>query len=698
MFFCCKMTIYQIKNFENLCVFPQNYLTASRFFGTIYFNKKLIKHGLKKGTDMADKNKKSKKQQNPFISDGQLASFGRGENFSGYDFLGAHPAEIYAESGYSFAVWAPNAQSVSVVGDFNGWDIDANVMNPQGSSGVWHCFIKGVHELQCYKYYIKAKDGSAFYKADPYAFFAQVRPETASVTYDINGFKWSDEKWIGERRSTAPYDKPMLIYEMHLGSWKRHEDGSFYTYRETADELVDYLCEMNYTHVELMPVTEYPFDGSWGYQVTGYFAATSRYGKPKDFMYFVNKCHRRGISVIVDWVPAHFPRDAHGLARFDGTAVYEYANPAKGEHKEWGTYVFDYGRPEVVSFLISSAMFWMDKFHIDGIRVDAVSSMLYLDYGRTEWIPNKYGGRENLEAIEFFKKLNAAVFEKYPNVLMIAEESTAWPLVTKPVRDGGLGFNYKWNMGWMNDMLRYMSMDPYFRRGNHNILTFSMMYAFSENYILPLSHDEVVHGKGSLIQKMSGLYGQKFESLKTFFMYQMAHPGKKLLFMGGEIAQFIEWRYYESLEWHLLNQDRHRKFREFMRCLNEFYVKNKAFWEIEDSWDGFEWINPDDCDRSVISFVRRGRKKRDEVVVVCNFTPVRYNKYVLGAPSAGNYAEVFSTNDSEYGGNGRERKSYRAKKGAFRSMPYTLEIDLEPMSAVYLKRTSPAKKKQGGDK
>lgn len=636
---------------------------------------------------MTTKKKDTVKNENPFISTLQLAQFNNGTNFRAYEFMGAIPSEIYGERGYSFAVWAPNAKSVSVVGDFNGWDTAMHPMNPQGSSGVWHCFIKNVKEGQCYKFYIEAKDGTSLYKADPYARLAQLPPETASVTYDISGFNWTDEGWMKKRSESSPYHRPMLIYEMHLGSWRTKSDGSLKNYTEAADELCSYLKEMSYTHVELMPLTEFPFDGSWGYQVTGYFASTSRYGTPKEFMYFVNKCHENGISVIMDWVPAHFPRDAHALARFDGTPIYEYPNPLKGEHKEWGTLVFDYGRQEVCSFLLSSAFYWLDMFHIDGLRVDAVSSMLYLDYGRQEYMPNKYGGKENLEAIEFLQKLNVLTFEHYPNILMIAEESTAWPKVTKPVSDGGLGFNFKWNMGWMNDMLRYMSMDPYFRRDNHNLLTFSMMYAFSENYILPLSHDEVVHGKGSLIQKMSGLYGQKFDSLRAFMMYKMAHPGKKLLFMGGEIAQFIEWRYYEQLEWNLLDMEKHREYHEFMKELNRFYNENKPFWEIEDSWDGFEWINADDRDRSVVSFVRRAKKKTDEVIVICNFTPVEYKNYVVGVPRQGIYTPVLSSDSIKFGGSGRKIKPISAKKKPQNTMPYSIEVDIPPMSALYLKRT-----------
>lgn len=637
---------------------------------------------------MATQGKIKKNGSNPFIDDESLESFNLGRNFSSHSFMGAVRAEIFGDTGYSFAVWAPRAAAVSVVGDFNGWDYEKNKMHPQGTSGVWHCFVKGVEEGQNYKFCITDKSGNKIYKADPYARRAQLRPETASVTCDLSSYVWNDKKWMDAREKTPPYDRPMLIYEMHLGSWRTHSDGSFYTYRETADELVEYLKKMSYTHVELMPVTEYPFDGSWGYQVTGYFAATSRYGAPEDFMYFVDKCHQNNIGVIMDWVPAHFPKDEYGLARFDGMPEYEYPDPRKGEHKEWGTYVFDYGKGEVVSFLISSAVFWAEMYHIDGIRVDAVSSMLYLDYGRTEWLPNKYGGHENLEAIDFLKTLNLTMFERFPNILMIAEESTAWPLVTHPVHDGGLGFNYKWNMGWMNDILRYMSMDPYFRKDNHNLLTFSMMYAFSENYILPISHDEVVHGKCSLVQKMAGLYDQKFDSLRTFFMYKTAHPGKKLLFMGSEFAQFIEWRYYEALEWKMLEFEKHRQFSEFVAALNKFYVSCKPLWEIEDSWDGFEWINADDKSRSIVSFVRRGKKPTDEIVVICNFTPVEYKDYVVGVPRRGKYTEVFTTDRPEFGGGGHTPISAQAKKRAVNLMPYSICVDVAPMSASYIKRTN----------
>jgi 1,4-alpha-glucan branching enzyme len=626
-------------------------------------------------------------KNNPFNDDFDVYTFNVGNNFKSYKLLGAHKCSLNEKEGYRFVVWAPNAKSVSVAGNFNSWSENANPMTKMGESGLWQAFVENLGDGEIYKYYIEPKEGEGFYKSDPYAFFSQLRPDNASVTYQTEGFKWTDRAFEEKKGKNPPYSSPMNIYECHLGSWKMHSDGSFYTYREMAEELVPYLKDMGYTHLEIMPVTEYPFDGSWGYQVTGYFSATSRYGEPKDLMYFIDKCHKAGIKVIMDWVPAHFPRDAFGLAKFDGTPTYEYADPRVGEHKEWGTLVFDYSKTEVVSFLISSAMFWADVYHMDGIRVDAVSSMLYLDYARTDFIRNKNGGNENLEAIEFLRRLNEAMFAAHPNILMIAEESTAWPMVTKPRDVGGLGFNYKWNMGWMNDNLRYMAMDPLFRRGNHNLLTFSMMYAFSENYILPLSHDEVVHGKASLVGKMSALYDGKFDSLRAFLGYYMAHPGKKLLFMGGEIAQFLEWRFYESLEWHLLEDYHHKRFQDYVRDLNHFYIKNKPFWEIEDSWDGFEWINANDADHSIVSFIRRGKAKGSEVYVVSNFTPVEYKEYSIGVDKKGLYEQVFSSNEEGYGGSGTgnyalvESKPYECdgKKNS-------ITICVPPMTTMYFKR------------
>ncbi len=485
----------------------------------------------------------------------------------------------------------------------------------------------------------------------------------------------------------------MSIYETHLGSWKMHDDGSFWNYREMAGELVDYVKNMGYTHIEIMPVCEYPYDGSWGYQVTGYYSINSRYGNPTDFKYFVDKCHEAGIGVIMDWVPAHFPKDAHGLAKFDGTCLYEHPDSRRGEHYEWGTLIFNWEKSEIFSFLISNAIFWLSEYHLDGLRVDAVSSMLYLDYNRRdgEWLPNKYGGKENIEAIEFFRKLNSEVFLRFPNTLMIAEESTAWGGVTHPVQEGGLGFNFKWNMGWMNDILKYMSMDPYFRRFNHNLVTFSFMYAFSENYILAMSHDEVVHGKKSLIEKMYGTYEEKFAGLRLFLAYMFAHPGKKLLFMGDDIAQFIEWRYYEGLDWQLLNYEMHQKFNLYCKSLNSFYTSQPALFENEQSWDGFKWINANDSEHSIISFIRYSKDKKDRVICVANFTPVGYNAYTIGVPKSGVYEVIFSTNDEKFGGDGTGIGKYMAKKESFGELDYSIKITVPPLSAMYIKKGKLAK-------
>lgn len=633
------------------------------------------------------------------VTDFALYLFGEGTNHQAYDMLGAHPHCKDGVSGYRFAVWAPNAARVSVTGAFNGWDTDSNPMEQIGATGVWYAFVPGVARGCMYKYAITDRAGNLHYKADPYAFYAELRPGTASVTEDLSGYDWHDKKWQKKKEMQAPYDQPMLIYEVHPGSWKRAEDGSFLTYRQLAEQLVPYVKDMGYTHIELMPVAEHPFDGSWGYQTTGYYAVTSRYGTCEDFMYFVDYCHQNDISVILDWVPAHFPRDAYGLRQFDGTPLYEYADPRIGEHKEWGTLVFDYTKNQVVSFLISNAYFWFDQYHIDGLRVDAVSSMLYRDYDRRdgEWIANEYGGKENLEAIRFLQELNKVIFAHFPNALMIAEESTAWPKITKPVHEGGLGFNYKWNMGWMNDTLRYMSMDPYFRKYNHNILTFLMFYAFSENYILPLSHDEVVHGKRSLIDKMYGSYEEKFAQLKQYYAYAIAHPGKKLLFMGGEFGQFIEWRPSEELDWMLLDYESHDNLHKFVRNLNHFYLENKALWQIEDSWDGFTWINANDEDNSVISFIRRGKAKGSEVIVVCNFTPVRRDSYLIGVPSSGEYVIALSSDDKRFGGASKTGTTVKARKKSFGEFKYSLELELAPLTTIYLKK-KPRPKKRAADK
>ena len=585
----------------------------------------------------------------------------------------------------TFRVWAPNAKSVSVVGDFNGWNRDCHKMENIGY-GVWQTEIENIAKFTTYKYSIEASDGRTVLKSDPYARHFETAPANASKVYTDN-YKWNDGEWIANKKQKNIYESPVNIYEVHAGSWKKYEDGNFFDYVTLAKELSAYLKEMNYTHVEFMPITEYPFEGSWGYQVTGYFAPTSRYGTPEQFKMFVDIMHQNGIGVILDWVPAHFPRDGHGLFRFDGTPCYEYADPRKGEHKEWGTVVFDYGKTQVKNFLISSACFWIKEYHIDGIRVDAVASMLYLDYNRRdgEWMPNIHGGHENLEAIEFLRDVNAGAFDTDSNVLMIAEESTAWPMVTKPAFDGGLGFNFKWNMGWMNDMLRYMSLDPYFRKHNHDCLTFSFFYAFSENFVLPLSHDEVVHGKCSMIGKMSGEYEQKFASLKAFYAYMMAHPGKKLLFMGQEFAQFIEWNYEQELDWLLLQYDAHKNMQTFVKDLNKFYLDYSQFWEIDYSWEGFEWISHDDNSQSIIAF-RRKNKEGDEIITVCNFVPVGREDYKIGVPILGSYKRIFCTDDVKYGGQTEPKTvGYKAVKNPMHGYDYSVSLDIPPMSVSYYK-------------
>ncbi len=622
--------------------------------------------------------------------------FHQGNNAKAYEFYGAHRTD---GDRVVFRVWAPRAQAVSVVGDFNGWNNDANYMYrmPDGSS--WECFVDGIKQFDTYKFCITTADGSRILKADPYAFHSETRPDTASKFYDIEGYEWSDEKWLRERKKSA-YESPMNIYEVHAGSWKVHGEEIFYSYRQLADELTKYVKDMGYTHIELLPLSEHPFDGSWGYQVTGYFAPTSRYGEPKDFMYFVDKCHEAGIGVILDWVPAHFPKDAHGLYNFDGQPLYEYEDMLKGEHKQWGTRVFDYGKNEVRSFLTSSALFWLDKYHIDGLRVDAVASMLYLDYCREDgqWRPNKNGGNENLEAIEFLQKLNTAIFREYGDVLMIAEESTAWPMVSKPVCDGGLGFNFKWNMGWMNDCLRYFSLPGIHRKFNHNNLTFSFFYAFSENFVLPISHDEVVHGKCSLIGKMPGEYEEKFAGVRSFLGYMMAHPGKKLMFMGQEFGQFIEWNYKQGLDWLLLDYEAHRKLQHFVKTINELYKSTPALWQVDYDWTGFNWISADDADNSVIAF-RRIDKNGKEVIAVCNFTPVMRENYCIGVPTSGTYKVLMNTDSEEFGGKGTGTTgSVRSKKTPMHGLENRISLDLPGLSVIYLKAPTPRKKKENAAK
>ena len=612
--------------------------------------------------------------------------FLQGESVRAYEFLGSHFENWDGLNGVVFRVWAPNAQSVSVVGDFNGWNSDANYMS-RGEGGIWELFIAGVPEFSCYKYCIETPWGDRVLKTDPYAFHCQTRPDNASRTYNIYGYEWNDEAWFQYKKEHPHRHQPINVYEMNAGSWKKYADGNFYSYRALADELVPYVKKMGYTHIEFMPLTEYPFDGSWGYQVTGYFAASSRYGEPKDLMYLIDRCHQEGIGVILDWVPAHFPKDAHGLARFDGTGCYEYEDWRIGEHKEWGTYIFNYSRYEVRSFLISSAMFWLDMFHVDGIRVDAVASMLYLDYNRKdgEWVANCYGGRENLVAVDFLQKLNTVTHLHHPEVMMIAEEITAWPGVTRPVQDLCLGFDYKWNMGWMNDMLSYIELDPLWRNYHHDTLTFSMVYSFSENFMLPISHDEVVYGKGSLINKMPGNYDMKFMGVRGFAAYMLAHPGKKLMFMGSEIGQFDEWNAEAQLQWNLLEFDKHRELNHFFAEANKFYRDNPPMYENDYDWDGFKWIALDDYQQSVIAF-RRIAYDGSEVIVVCNFQPVHRHNYRIGVPKYGIYEEAFNSELLEYGGCGvRNGDNIKADLEPDHGLDYSIELTLPPLGVLYLK-------------
>ncbi len=620
-----------------------------------------------------------------------LYLFHQGTNCKAYEFLGAHPTQKGRSSGIVFRVWAPHAQSVSVVGDFNGWDREKHPMQRLSEQGVWETFLTGVPADSLYQYCILSADGKFLFKNDPFGFATEILPGKATKLCNLNSYEWKDDKWLARRKEHCPYQSPMNIYEVHFGSWKRKDDGSYYDYRKMAEELIPYVKLMGYTHLELMPMMEYPFDGSWGYQVTGYFAPTSRYGKPEDFMFFIDKCHQAGIGVIMDWVPAHFPKDAHGLYEFDGQPLYEYEDIQKKEHLQWGTRVFDFGKNEVRSFLTSSAMFWVDQYHIDGLRVDAVASMLYLDYGREEWewTPNANGGKENLEAVSFLQQLNSSVLTQCPDAIMIAEESTAWPLVTKPPYVGGLGFNFKWNMGWMNDMLSYLSLDPIYRAYNHDKLTFSFFYAFSENFILPISHDEVVHGKCSLINKMPGEYRQKFDGVKAFLGYMMAHPGKKLTFMGIEFGQMIEWDYRKGLDWMLLDYDSHRSLQEYVRQLNKFYLKNKPFWQIDDQWEGFQWIAHDDNRQSIISF-RRIDDEGNEIVAVCNFAPVTRKNYRIGVPSAHSYKEVLNSDRLEFGGLGEGNpEPVRCEKIPMHGYEQSISLTIPATSVLYLKALRP---------
>ena len=610
----------------------------------------------------------------------KFCEFTSGASTDAYTFLGCHKEA----DGYTFSVWSPNAEEISVTGDFNNWTYGIDLMEKIENTDIWQTKIKNALEFDNYKYAIKTKDGRLLYKADPYGTHMETRPNTASKVYDISDFNWNDEDWQNKKKKSSHFNEPINIYEIHPGSWKKYADANFYSYDKLADELIDYVKNMGYTHIELMPVAEYPFDGSWGYQVIGFYAPTSRYGTPKDFMHFVDRCHQAGIGVIIDWVAAHFPKDEAGLYEFDGRCLYEYDDPLKKEHPDWGTRIFDYGRGEVVSFLISNAVYWLKEYHIDGIRVDAVASILYLDYGKQngEWRPNKDGGRENYEAIKFLQDLNRAAFDAQAGAIMIAEESTAWPLVTKPPEIGGLGFSFKWNMGWMNDILSYMSVDPFFRKGCHEKITFSLTYAFSENYILPLSHDEVVHGKCSLINKMPGEYEQKFANLRAFLGYQFAHPGKKLLFMGSEFAQFIEWNYEKELDWLLLDFEKHAQFKECIKDLNHFYKSHPPLYEVEDSWDGFRWIAADDNEQNIIA-LRRIDSKGNEIIAVCNFSTVTRENYRIGVPYQGTYKQIFSTDDIKYGGKGIKNPVKRSKKVAYHGENQSIDLIIPAMSTTF---------------
>lgn len=635
----------------------------------------------------------------PMISDFDLYLFNAGDHHRIYEKLGAHYAEANAVQGVSFTVWAPNARSVSVIGSFNNWDGRYHQMRVLGSSGVWEIFIPGIGEYELYKFRIKTKWGTTIDKSDPYGTHMELRPKTASVVNFLNSYKWNDEEWLKQRAKSDHLGEPVSVYEVHLGAWARvpEDNNRWLTYRELAEKLVAYVKEQGYTHIELLPIMEHPFDGSWGYQVSGYFALTSRYGTPQDFMYFVDYCHQNNIGVILDWVPAHFPKDQFALADFDGTHLYEHADPKKGEHQDWGTYIFNYGRNEVRNFLISNALFWFDKYHVDGLRLDAVASMLYLDYSRKEgeWIPNVFGGRENLEAIAFLKDMNVLVHKYYPGVLTIAEESTAWPGVTTPVEYGGLGFSLKWNMGWMHDMLEYFSKDPIYRSYHHNNLTFALLYAFTEKFILPLSHDEVVHGKASLLHKMPGDDWQKFANLRLLFGLMYGFPGKKMLFMGGDFAQRNEWYYDASLDWHLTQYEPHKGVQRWIKDLNNLYKKESALHQVDFHYTGFEWIDFHDRASSVISFLRNSHDGKDKVIVVCNFTPVPRHNYRVGVPEDGQYKEILNSDSSYYGGsNVGNLGIINAESISHNFRPYSLNLTLPPLSALFLKNISNVENKK----
>ncbi|WP_458122206.1 1,4-alpha-glucan branching protein GlgB [Paenibacillus sp. Z6-24] len=624
----------------------------------------------------------------------EIYLFHEGTNYHAYRQFGSHLTAEEGQQGVRFTVWAPHAAQVSVAGDWNNWDREEYPLHKLDESGIWSGFIAGITEGTLYKYVITSQQGEIFFKADPYAVHAEVRPATASVVKSLDGYKWKDAAWKRKRRSA--YQRPLNIYEMHFGTWRQKEDGSLYSYTELAELLVPYLVDMGYTHVELMPLTEHPYDLSWGYQSTGYFAPTSRYGTPQELMYFVDTCHQAGIGVLLDWVPGHFTKDAHGLRMFDGTPLYEYADPERAEKRGWGTLSFDFGKPEVRSFLISSALYWMDVYHFDGLRVDAVTSMIRLDFEREGggWRPNQHGGVENLEAISFLQQLNKTIFHYYPNALMMAEESSAWLGVTKPAHENGLGFNYKWNMGWMNDTLDYVETSFEARPSKHNRLTFPLVYAYSENFTLPLSHDEVVHGKKSLLDKMPGTYEQKFAGLRLLLAYQMTHPGKKLLFMGGEFGQFIEWKDQDQLDWLLLDYDMHRKMQDYTRELNQLYLSAPALWERDHDWEGYEWLNADDAQNSVITYMRKGKKPSDTLLIAINFQPVPRVNYRIGVPKAGTYTEIWNSDEPRFGGTGgRTIQTAASEKVEWNGQENSITLNLPPLSAIIIKRGTGRRKK-----
>jgi len=631
------------------------------------------------------------------LSEFDLYLFHQGTNYHAQEMLGAHFLERNGKRGVRFTVWAPNAKAVSVVGVFNDWNALLNPMNRIADGEIWETFVEGLGEGEIYKYAIEPQwGGPRIMKADPYGFYAEKKPQTASRTSDMTKYEWQDGAWQEQKARETSYERPMLTYEVHAGSWRRTLEGEYLSYREMADQLIGYVKDMNYTHIEFMPLCEHPYDGSWGYQATGYFAVTSRYGTPDDFRYLVDTAHQNGIGIIMDWVPGHFCKDEQGLRRFDGKNLYESDNETRAENREWGTTNFDYGRTEVQSFLISNALFWLEEFHIDGLRIDAVANMLYLNYGRRdgEWQPNKYGDTGNLEAMDFLKKLNETIFKYHPHALMIAEESTSWPLISKPVYMGGMGFNYKWNMGWMNDMLDYVSLDPIYRKWNQDKITFSLMYAFSENFVLPLSHDEVVHGKRSLIEKMPGDYWQKFAGLRGFFGYWIAHPGKKLLFMGGEFGHFIEWNFDDSMDWHLVEQyPMHTKMLAYSKALNKFYVENTCFWQVDFDWSGFQWIDCNDNENSIIALVRRADDPSDFLVCVHNFTPEVHQGYRIGVPTKGTYVEVFNSDEEAYGGSGVVNAGDLVSEDyAYHGREQSIVITVPPLASTFyrLKRQSGA--------